>query len=187
MISESPKERYIEKSRSMRFNGFSIFGLVIGSIMMVVTLPGCYSLKSASIPSTINTFFVGNFDLQARNALPTMSQIFGEALRNKILNESRLVQAEINPDISFSGEIVSFRVTSVAPESGSTAAFNRLEIGVSVKYENTIDDKQSWTKRFSFFEDYDRSQNLVDIQDGLVTNINDQLVEDIFNAAFTSW
>ena len=147
----------------------------------------CYSLKSASIPAGINTFFVGDFELQARNAQPTIPQVFGEALRNKILNESRLVQAEINPDISFSGEITTYRVTSVAPESGQTSAFNRLEIGVNVVFENTIDKDASWTKRFSFFEDFDRSDNLLDIQDGLITNINNQLVEDIYNAAFTSW
>jgi len=152
-----------------------------------ILFASCYSLKSASIPSTINTFFIGEFTLQARNALPTIPQIFGEALRNKILNESRLVLAEVNPDISFKGEIVSYRVSSVAPEVGQTAAFNRLEISVSEDYENTVDEKQSWTKRFQFFEDFDRSQNLVDIQDGLITNINDQLVEDIFNAAFTTW
>lgn len=150
-------------------------------------LSGCYSLKSASIPASINTFFVGKFDLQASNALPTIPQVFGEALRNKILNESRLVQAEIQPDISFTGEITSYRVSTVAPEAGQTAAFNRLEIGVNIVFENTVDQSASWTKRFSFFEDFDRAQNLADIQDGLITNINNQLVEDIFNAAFTSW
>jgi len=172
------------KSNTTLFRSIQLSFLVV---LFGILFATCYSLKSASIPSTINTFFVGDFTLQARNALPTMPQIFGEALRNKILNESRLVQAEINPDISFKGEIVSFRVSSVAPEAGQTAAFNRLEISVSVDYENTIDDKLSWTKRFSFFEDFDRSQNLVDIQDGLITNINDQLVEDIYNAAFTTW
>ena len=164
----------------------SLYSILI--VLLIGTqFAGCYSLKSASIPAGINTFFVGNFDLQARNALPTIPQIFGEALRNKILNESRLVQAEINPDISFTGEITSYRVSSVAPEAGQTSAFNRLEIGVNVVFENTIDEDASWTKRFSFFEDYDRADNLLDIQDGLITNINDQLVEDIYNAAFTSW
>lgn len=172
------------RSSTTRLGALKVSLLLLVFGMLFAT---CYSLKSASIPSTINTFFVGEFELQARNALPTMPQIFGEALRNKILNESRLVQAEINPDISFKGEIVSFRVSSVAPEAGQTAAFNRLEISVSVDYENTTDNKLSWKKRFSFFEDFDRSQNLVDIQDGLITNINDQLVEDIYNAAFTTW
>lgn len=173
----------------MKSNTTLLSGMKIGVLIAAfgILFASCYSLKSASIPSTINTFFVGDFTLQARNALPTMPQIFAEALRNKILNESRLILTEINPDISFKGEIVSYRVSAVAPEAGQTAAFNRLEISVSLDYENTIDDKLSWNKRFSFFEDFDRSQNLVDIQDGLITNINAQLVEDIFNAAFTTW
>lgn len=165
-----------------RFLRSVFFVLVFGAFSS-----GCYSLKSASIPAGVNTFFVGEFELQARNANPTIPQVFGEALRNKILNESRLVQAEINPDISFSGAITSWRVSSVAPEAGQTSAFNRLEIGVNVVFENTIDEDASFTKRFSFFEDYDRSINLLDVQEGLITNINNQIVEDIFNAAFTSW
>lgn len=152
-----------------------------------IMFASCYSLKSATIPPELNTFFVDQFELRARNALPTIPQLFTEALRNKILNESRLTQVEINPDITFSGEITSYRVTSVAPERGQTASFNRLEIGVRVEFENATDSKASWTKSFSFFEDFDRNANLVSIQEELVTTINDQLVENIFNEAFAGW
>lgn len=173
----------------MIYKSFSgkLYGTFVLLFAVGLMFAGCYSLKSASIPSELNTFYVDNFKLTARNALPTMSQLFSEALRNKILNESRLQLVEINPDISFSGEITSFRVSSVAPEAGQTAAFNRLEIGVNVDFENSKNKKQSWTKRFSFFEDFDRSENLVNVQEDLILNINNQLVEDIFNAAFTTW
>jgi len=163
------------------------FSLVFGVFLFSLISIGCYSLKSASIPAELNTFFVDNFELSARNALPTIPILFSEALRNKILNESRLTQVEINPDITLSGEISGYRISSVAPEAGQTSAFNRLEISVSVNYENAKNKDQSWTKRFSFFEDYPRETNIANVQDELITNINNQLVEDIFNAAFTTW
>ncbi|MBT8220911.1 MAG: hypothetical protein KJP00_13860 [Bacteroidia bacterium] len=150
-------------------------------------IQSCYSLKSAVIPPELNSFFVAEFDIRASNALPTLPQTFSDALRNKILNESRLVQSDIDPDISFSGEIMTYRISSVAPERGATSAFNRLEIAVNVKLENTKTEDQSWTKRFSFFENYDRNTNINDIQDELIDTIVAQLVEDIYNASFTSW
>lgn len=172
----------------MRYR-FQSYSLSMAALFLAISIlmPSCYSLKSAVIPANLNTFFVADFENRAANALPTLPQTFSDALRNKILNESRLVQAEINPDISFSGEIMSYRITSVAPERGSTSAFNRLEISVNVNYENTSDSALSWTKRFSFFENYDRNTNINDIQDELIETINAQLVEDIYNAAFTSW
>lgn len=164
-----------------------LFYSVIIACGFGIMFASCYSLKSASIPPELNTFFVDQFDLRARNALPTIPLLFTEALRNKILNESRLTLVEINPDISFSGEISSYRVTSVAPEAGQTAAFNRLEIGVRIVFENAQNPKANWQKNFSFFEDFDRNANFVSIQEELVNSINDQLVENIFNETFASW
>lgn len=116
-----------------------------------------------------------------------MGQQFSENLKQKFLNQSRLNFVDIDPDIEFSGEITRFVVTSVAPQPGETTAFNRLEIAVRLKYDYHLDEEENWENSFSFFSDYSRDDNLLDVQDELITIIFQQLSEDIFNKAFTNW
>jgi len=151
------------------------------------------SLKSTGIPPTINTFFIEEFENNARNVVPTLSYDFTQALVDKIRNESRLNYVDTDPDVIFSGAISRFQVTSVAPEENNgiaTTAFNRLEMGVQVNYLNNKEDdpkKKEWTQQFTFFVDFESDQNLLDVQESLIEALNDQLVEDIFNKAFTGW
>ncbi len=153
-------------------------------------LTSCYSFKSAGIPPEMETFYVEEFDNTSANVVPTLATDFTQKLIDQIRNESRLTRTEYEPHVEFSGAITAFRVTSVAPEEGATTAFNRLEIVVSVNFKNNItadEQKKEWRQSFSFFEDYASDTNLLDIQDSLIENITDQIVEDIFNKAFSDW
>ncbi len=148
---------------------------------------GCYSFKGISIPPEANTFYVTDLTNRVPTAPSDLGQQFSEALKQKFLNQSRLLFSDIDPDIEFSGEISRYAVTSVAPQAGETTAFNRLEIGVRMKYIYELNEEENWESSFSFYQDYDRDQNLLDIQDELINVIFTQLTEDIFNKAFTNW
>jgi hypothetical protein len=62
-----------------------------------------------------------------------------------------------------------------------------LTITVSVTYTSTKDEAKSFEKTFSRFADFDATQNLIDVQDGLIEEINEQLILDIFNEAVVNW
>ena len=146
-----------------------------------------YSLRGISIPENVNTFYVADFDNVADNVVATLSQDFTQLLRDKIRNESRLNPDDTNPDIEFKGQIVDFSVSSVAPQPGETSAFNRLEIRIAVEFISNKDEEENWKQNFSFFNDFPSDQDILDVQEDLIENINAQLVEDIFNRAFTNW
>lgn len=186
MTSVSVSVRCIEKLNSMIFKPV---GRPLGLVLMVLTalFSGCYSFKGISIPDDVKTFWVMPFDNRAVNGPPTLSLVFTERLKDKVRNESRLQLNDTGPDVTFSGTITDFSVTSVAPQPGERTAFNRLQISVSVKYESAKDEKLNWSQSFSYFTNYPSTSNLLSIQDQLITEINDQLVEDIFNRAFTDW
>ena len=156
-------------------------------IAILFIFNGCYSLKGIAIDPETNTFYVATFENTSNNVVPNLDQDFTEALREKIRDNSRLRFTDIEPDIEFSGAITSYRITAQAPEAGETVSFNRLTINVSVDYVNNKKDDDKWTKTFSFFENFEASQNVLDIQDDLIQSINTELVERIFNDAFTSW
>ncbi len=158
------------------------------SLVLVFLLAGgCYGFKGFSISDDLKTFFVTEFRNTAPNAPPTVQQTFSERLKEKISRESGLSPDPDHPDIVFSGAITSYTVTAVAPERGATTAANRLEISVSVTYENTHKSDDKWTQTFSHFEDFSSDVNLLDKQDDLIAQIFDQIIEDIFNKAFNNW
>jgi len=147
----------------------------------------CYSFKSIGIPPDMKTFQVFPFDILADNVVPTLPITFTERLKDKILQESRLTYVENDPDVEFRGSIQEYDISAVAPEEGETTALNRLEITVMIDYLNNLDENDTWKSSFSYFNDFGVDENLLDIQDELIENINEQLVEDIFNKAFGNW
>jgi hypothetical protein len=160
---------------------------ILPILILFVVCNGCYSLKGFSISEDLKTFHVLDFRNTTPNAPATIQQTFSEQLKEKISRESRLTADNQNPDITFNGTITRFSVTAVAPEAGAITASNRLEIAVSITYENTREEKDRWTQSFSHFLDFPSDRNLLDVQDELIDQIFDQIIEDIFNKAFTDW
>jgi len=151
--------------------------------------PGCYTFKGISIDPTVSTFSVRIFETLAANAPPTLGVDFTERLKDKVRTETRLVLNTDNPDVEFTGKITDFRVVPVAPRPGEQVALNRLELRIRVAYTNNLDEKGGWVNErdFSHFAEFSNDVDLLTVQDNLVRQIGDQLLEDIFNAAFNNW
>ncbi len=156
-------------------------------VCTMLFITGCYSFKGIAIPPDVNSYVVNNFQNNAPQAPGDINQRFSEALRAKIRNESRLIYNDISPDIEFSGSITSFRLSPEAPQAGNTVALNKVEIVVSVDFKNNKSEEKSWKKQFSFFRTFASDQDFISIQDGLINEIFKQLMENIFNEAFTGW
>jgi len=136
--------------------------------ILISLLSGCYSFKGISIPPEAKTYYVDDFQLRANNAPAQIDQIWSEALREKVRNESRLTYDEQNPDIEFTGSIVEYSVVGTAPQEGNTVALNKLTIGVKVTYFNNAGDggdDDEWTQTFSFFVDFDATIDLNSVEE----------------------
>jgi hypothetical protein len=90
-------------------------------------------------------------------------------------------------DLNLEGAITQYAVQPVAIQGNETAALNRLTIVVSVKFTNKTDPKQNWETTFSRYQDYSSAFNLSSVQDGLITDITAELVQDIFNKSVVNW
>jgi hypothetical protein len=158
-------------------------------ILLFCVLPSACTVtfNAASIPDEIKSFFVPQFKDNTDNGLPNLAIRFSEALKDKVRLQSRLRFTEESPDIELRGTIVDFRITAEAPRTGETTAVNRLTITLAVEYFNNQTNKQVWNRNFSFFFNYPSEQDFSQVQDRALTAISDQLMEDIFNAAFSDW
>ncbi len=161
--------------------------LIISLFTIAIIYSGCYSLSGISIDPSVQTYYVEQLRNNADNAPPTLPQTLTEALKEKIRTESRLVFSEDNPHVEFRGSVVDFRVTSEAPQPGEVTAINRLTIVVAIEYVNNTNPVKNWKSNFSFFYDFSSSQDLASVQDTAIAAITRQLMEDIFNKAFTDW
>ncbi len=147
----------------------------------------CFSFKGITIPTDVDTFYVETVEVREVNAPPELAQVFQETLRQKIRQQSRLVYNDNDPDVVFSPVITKFRVNAVAPQEGDLVAFTRLEISVSIDYENTKNEEDNFKKSWSAFEDFESTQNLYDVQDGLIALIFEDITERVFNDTYSDW
>ncbi|MCX6290795.1 MAG: LptE family protein [Bacteroidetes bacterium] len=117
----------------------------------------------------------------------SLSQLFTEKLKDKFLSQTSLKLTDKNADLVFEGSISNYMVTPLAIQANETAAKNRLTITITVKFTNITNEKQNFESSFSRFADFSSSQSLSVVETDLITEINDQLVDDVFNKAFINW
>lgn len=145
------------------------------------------SLSGASIPEEASTVSIGFFPNNTSLGSPELSQRFTEKLRDMVSQQTRLVLVTQGGDLQFEGYIADYNVTPVAVQSNDQAAKNRLTISVKVAYVNKFDAAKSFEQTFTRFADFEGTESLASREADLVTEINRQLTEDIFNRAFNNW
>lgn len=163
------------------------YALFVLLLVICIGVQGCYSLKGTSIPPEVKTFYVENFSLSAPSAPGAIHLDFTTRLQDKVEQESRLRYNDDTPDIEFSGSVTRYRVSSEAAGANNEADFEKLTIDVKVIYVDNLNEENNWERVFSFFRDFGADQSLVDNEDEFVSDIFDQLTENIFNHAFSNW
>lgn len=148
---------------------------------------GGYSFTGASISADMKTFQVEQFVNRASIVNATLATDLTNALVNKIVSSTNLIQQSSNADVSFSGTIVSYSITPTSINAEDRATKNRLTITISVSYVNHKDPKMNYNTQFSRFRDYDSNMSLSDVEESLVKEINEELVEDVFTKSFINW
>lgn len=163
---------------------FSLFFLLS---LLVWNCKPHFSLSGATIPVEAKTISVAYFTNNTSLAGPTVPQKFTEKLRDMVSSQTNLALVKSNGDLQFEGYISNYNVAPVAIQSTDQAAKNRLTVSVSVKYTNKFDASKNFETEFTRFADYTASQSISAVENDLLTEINRQLTEDIFNKAFNNW
>ncbi len=158
-------------------------------ICHLMSFSGCgvYSFTGASISPEVKSVSIDFFPSYAPLAPANMPQTFTEALRELFVTRTNLDLLTKNGDIRFEGYISAYQTRPVAIQGNETAAKNRLTVTVNVTYTNTKEEAKSFEKSFTRFADFDATQNLTEVEQSLVTEINEQLILDIFNEAVVNW
>jgi hypothetical protein len=177
-----------EKKPVFRLVGEPLLIVLLAAFSLV--LQQCkvtYSFSGVNISPEVETYSVEYFPNRAPIVQAQLSQLFTDALMDKIQANTSLTLSNDGGDVHFSGEITNYETRPTAITGQETAARNRLTITVRVKYINEVEPELDYDTSFSRYEDYDASQNLTDVENELIELIVENLIEDIFNRAFVSW
>ena len=147
-------------------------------------------LTNTAISPDIKTFSVEQFETTAPIAPPTAGLEFSERFKQKVLNNTRLEFRDSKGDAQFAGALTGYSVSFLAPQPNETNSFQRLTIRIEVSYrtdKETDPKKAEWTQSFERFANFPATADLNSVQDQLLEEIYEQLIEDVFNKAFTGW
>ncbi len=162
---------------------------VYGSILLLF-LTSCsvnYSMTGASISPEVKTITIRFFQKTAGLGPASLGQTFTESLKDKFVSQTNLLLTDRDADLTLEGNIPGYTISPLAIQANETAAKNRLSITVNVKFTNLKDEKQNFETSFSRFSDFESSLNIATIEDQLIKEINEQLIDDIFNKAVINW
>ena len=153
----------------------------------MIIVGGCYSFRGVNISPDVKTISIHFIDNKAALIEPTLSQTFTEALKTKFQQGTNLSMTDNDGDMDISGSITNYAVTPISASGNQTASMNRLTISVNINFINQKNEKQNWTSTFSRYADFESSQSFSAVQQSLISQIDDQLTEDIFNKAVVNW
>lgn len=162
-------------------------GILLIILSLYLTGCGVYSFTGASIPPGAKTISIAYFVNNAQFVEPTLSQSLTDALRDRFLSQTSLDFVNADGDLQLEGIITDFSTRPVAIQGDETAAMNRLTVQIRVKFTNLPDPTKDFENSFSRFVEYPSSQDFYAVKDQLIVEINEALVEDIFNKAVVNW
>lgn len=167
-------------------NKTSVFTRFLALIGILWLLPGCYTFKDVSIPPEIKTVKVNYLENKARYINPTLSPQLTDRLRQKIVNQTRLIQTN-NDDAHYviSGQITGYDVITTGV-SQQQASVNRLNVTFHLELRDNVNNKDTESdisRSFDFSANLSLSQAEAQLREDILKNLTDE----IFNKIFSNW
>lgn len=160
-------------------------------VAVALTLVSCsvsYKFNGASIDySKTKTIQISDFPIRASYVWGPMAPMFNNELKDKFANNTRLVQVRRNGDMKIEGEITQYSQRNKSVSSEGTSAQTELEMTVNVRFTNNANHQEDFEQRFSATTSYETTQSLNSVQEELVSEMIEDIVDQIFNATVANW
>lgn len=160
------------------------------SIALFALLTACtvqYKFTGTSINyDLIKTIQIDKIVNRAPYGWAPMEAMLNNKLQDVYANQTRLRLVKRNGDIHLAGEIVSYDQFNKGISADGYASQVQLRITVNIRFVNSKTNQQ-WEKQFSATSQYDSTQQLTAVQESLVTEMINDLCDQIFNATVADW
>lgn len=160
-------------------------------LAVVAVLTACsvsYGFNGASIDySKTQTIQISEFPIRSSYVWGPMGPLFNNALKDEFASHTRLQQVKRNGDLKIEGEITQYSQRNKSVSSEGYSAQTELSITVNVRFTNNVNHNEDFERQFTATASYETTQTLNSVQEELVTQMVDDLVDQIFNATVANW
>lgn len=168
------------------------FGMTVCCLLSLMPLLlSCkvsYAFNGASIDYTkTKTIQIDNFPIRSTYVWAPMQSIFQNRLTDIFAQQTKLQQVKRGGDLVLSGEITGFDQYNKGISSDGYSSQVQLKMTVNVRFTNTKKPSEDFEQQFSATAEYDATQQLVAVQEELVTQMVKDITDQIFNATVANW
>lgn len=162
--------------------------LVVACSTLLVACTVSYKFNGASINyNETKTIQIDIFPIRSAYVWSPMQAIFQNKLTDIFAQQTRLRQVKKNGDLVIAGEITGFDQYNKGIASDGYSSQVQLKMTVNVRFTNTKNHQEDFERQFSATTMYDASQQLVSVQEELVTQMSKDITDQIFNATVANW
>lgn len=169
----------------------SKFKFLVSLIVCFIVISSCtisYRFNGASINyDKVKTISIANFPIQSAYVYPPLGVEFNQSLLDIYAQQTRLRQVDVGGDMDISGEIIEYSQRNKAVQADGLASMVTLTVRVNVRFVNNTNHSEDFEQQFSASADYESTRQLMDVQDELISEIVEDLVDQIFNATVARW
>lgn len=169
-------------------SGFQALSLLSLAVLIAACTFKGYSFNGASIDySKTKTITIVDFPIRSSYVWGPMGPLFNNALKDEFANHTKLIQVRRNGDLKIEGEITQYSQRNKSVSSEGYSAQTELSMTVNVRFTNNTNHNEDFERQFTATQVYETTQNLSSVQEELVTQMCEDLVDQIFNATVANW
>lgn len=165
--------------------------IILLTAFVLVVLSACkvsYTFNGASIDyNKTKTIQIADFPIRSSYVWGPMSGIFNNKLKDVFANHTRLIQVKRNGDLKIEGEITQYSQRNKAVTAEGHSAQAELSMTVNVRFTNNANHSEDFEKQFTTTTSFETTQSLTAVQEELVTQMVEDLTDQIFNATVANW
>lgn len=171
----------------MRINHIKTALLTV-MMLLLVSCSVSYKFNGASIDYTkTKTIQIADFPIRSSYVWAPMASIFNNQLKDVFANHTRLIQVKRNGDMKIEGEITQYSQRNKAVTAEATSAQAELSMTVNVRFTNNANHSEDFEKQFTATSTFETTQSLNSVQEELVTQMVEDITDQIFNATVANW
>lgn len=163
----------------------TLFPIILMGLLTACSIS--YKFTGTSINyDLIKSIQIDNIANRAPYGWAPMQAMFNNQLQDVYANQTRLQLVKRNGDLHIAGEITGYDQYNKGVSADGYSSQVQLKMTVNIRFQNSKTN-ESWEKQFSATSQYDSTQQLTSVQETLVTEMVNDLCDQIFNATVADW
>ncbi len=160
-------------------------------LLILMLFPSCSLPKYSFTGTNINYDLIKTIQIdKVANRAPygwaPMEAMLNNKLQDVYANQTRLRLVKRGGDLHVAGEITGYDQYNKGISADGYASQVQLRMTVNIRFTNAKTNV-NWEKQFSATSQYDATQQLTAVQERLVTEMVNDICDQIFNATVGDW